>query len=74
MNTIAGYRISRAYKKLTVWEFLKDSRQLFATECITPFPSVPRKERYEMMRKELKKRWGIKMPDYKPTKRELKEI
>lgn len=68
LKTYKGYRISKNYVKLTVWEFSYLTKSVVITHEIIPKKGLTRKQRYDEIATSLVEFIGF-APCFKPTKR-----
>lgn len=62
IDEFVGYKISRAYKRVTMWSFSKHSNHLLHTGICIPDKELNKKQRYEVIAKRLQPILGFKLP------------
>lgn len=67
-----GFKISQGYLRLTVWCFNQKTKALLGTFVHVPFRELSRRQKYNVLRKHLKKLHHLPCPPYEKLEKNKK--
>jgi len=65
-----GIKLGKGYKSVTIYHFHPKSRELEATDRLEPNPKFGRREKFNVICKQLIKSYGLDPITYIPTRKE----